>query len=110
MIAARKVVENPLWESEIDSADYDDAVTLLSDFKGIKHRVAEWILLFAFKRYEAFPVDAHIRNIFADYYLKSSYLGTSKDEKYDEAIREIATRNFGEFRGYALEYIFSLQE
>ena len=110
MLAAKKIVDNPLWENEIYSAEYNDAVSILSGFKGIKHRVAEWILLFAFKRYEAFPVDAHIRKVFADNYLEGQYFGTFRDEKSDEAIKEIAERNFGEYKGYALEYLFSSRD
>lgn len=110
MLAAKKINENPLWENEISSAVYENAISILSDFKGIKHRVAEWILLFAFKRYEAFPVDAHIRRIFAENYLEGSYSGTIKNEKIDEAIRDIARQNFGEYRGYALEYLFNSRE
>lgn len=110
LMASKKVVENPLWENEIYSADYETAVGILTDFKGIKHRVAEWILLFAFKKYEAFPVDAHIRKIFATNYLKNINLGTPKDDKFDDAIKEVARRNFGEYRGYALEYIFCSQD
>ncbi|MBP2132883.1 N-glycosylase/DNA lyase [Methanomicrobium sp. W14] len=107
MIAANKVLENPLWENEVNNADYDAAVSILSGFKGIKHRVAEWILLFAFKRYEAFPVDAHIRKIFEENYLKGHYFGTDTDDKFDEAVKDAASRKFGDYRGYALEYLFN---
>ncbi|MDD4299027.1 MAG: DNA glycosylase [Methanomicrobium sp.] len=110
MLAAKRVTENPGWEEKISSADYDDAVLMLKEFKGIKHRVAEWILLFAFKRYDAFPVDAHIRELFAENYLKGHYFGKSGDEKSDDAIRESGKKIFGKFSGYALEYLFCSRE
>ncbi len=106
MIAAERVTENPDWEDKLSGLPYDEAVNLLKSFKGVKNRVAEWILLLSQRRYEAFPVDAHIRDIFSKIYLKGTYFGAA-DDKIDNLIREIAEKNFGKYRGYALEYFFN---
>ncbi|MBO7388490.1 MAG: hypothetical protein J6T90_02870 [Methanomicrobium sp.] len=109
MLASERILENPGWEDELSKLPYDDAVNRLKEFKGVKHRVAEWILLLSQKRYEAFPVDAHIRDIFLKIYLKGTYFGVS-DEKIDNLIRETAEKNFENYRGYALEYFFNARD
>ena len=109
MLAAKRVGENPDWEEELAELSYDDAVNMLKGFKGVKHRVAEWILLLSQRRYDAFPVDAHIRDIFTKIYLKGTYFGVN-DEKIDNLICEIASKNFENYRGYALEYLFNTRD
>ncbi|WOF15741.1 hypothetical protein F1737_03060 [Methanoplanus sp. FWC-SCC4] len=109
LFAAEKVGDNPDWEEKIKKMSYQNAVFYLTSFKGIKYRVAEWILLFSFQKYEAFPVDAHIREIFIKNYLKGHYFGKLNDEKVDDAIRDIARVNFGQYAGYALEYLFNYE-
>ena len=85
----------------------EDATSLLTEFKGIKPLVAEWILLFAFGRYELFPVDSHIRDIVRRLYLPHVHFGRVSFEKGDKFIQEYASEHFGEYSGYVLEYLFA---
>jgi len=105
--AATKVVDNPLWAQEVERMSIEDATSLLTEFKGIKPLVAEWILLFAFGRYELFPVDSHIRDIVRRLYLPHVHFGRVSFEKGDKFIQEYASEHFGEYSGYVLEYLFA---
>ena len=77
---------------------------------GIGPKAADCILLFAFQKYESFPVDVWIRRIMQQQYLP--YLSTEKaltHKEYD-AIRHFAWEHFGEYCGYAQEYLFAGRE
>ncbi|WP_067050658.1 DNA-3-methyladenine glycosylase family protein [Methanofollis ethanolicus] len=106
-LAAKKVVDNPLWAQEVAHMDVEDARSLLTEFKGVKPLVAEWILLFAFGRYELFPVDSHIRDIIRRLYLSHVHFGRAPYAKMDKFIQEYASNHFGEYSGYVLEYLFA---
>jgi len=106
-LGAKKVVDDPLWVQEVARMSTEGAISFLTEFKGIKPLVAEWILLFAFGRYELFPVDAHIRDIIRKLYLSHVHFGRVPFEKIDKFIREYASEHFDEYSGYVLEYLFA---
>ncbi|WP_214084093.1 DNA-3-methyladenine glycosylase [Methanoculleus sp.] len=106
-LAAKKVVDNPLWAREVAHMGVEDAKSLLTEFKGIKSLVAEWILLFAFGRYELFPVDSHVRDIIRKRYLSHVHFGRVPLDKVDRFIRGYASKHFGDCSGYVLEYLFA---
>jgi N-glycosylase/DNA lyase len=106
-LAAKRVVDNPFWVQEVAGMSMDDAKSFLAEFKGIKPLVAEWILLFAFGRYELFPVDAHIRDSMRQKYLSHIHFGRVPCGKIDKFIREYASEHFGVYSGYVLEYLFA---
>lgn len=106
-LAARKVVENPLWAQDVEHMSVEDAKSFLTGFKGVNPLVAEWILLFAFGRYELFPVDTHIRDILRKLYLPHVRFGRAPHVKVDKFIQEYASKHFGEYSGYVLEYLFA---
>lgn len=80
---------------------YNSAYRLLIDsFFGIGPKVADCILLFALDKLEAFPLDTWTRKIMQKLYFNG-------DEKIkDEKIKEFCAEYFGEFAGYAQEYLF----
>jgi N-glycosylase/DNA lyase len=66
---------------------------------GVAEKVADCILLYAFNRLEAFPVDTWIRKAMIRFYFKGR--GTT-----DAAIREFAAAHFGKYAGYAQQYLY----
>jgi N-glycosylase/DNA lyase len=95
------------WEEMIRRLPYPEARRELMKLHGIGPKAADCILLFAFQKFEAFPVDVWIRRIMQHYYLPE--LGTSSPltgREYD-AIRRFAQEHFGEYCGYAQEYLYA---
>jgi N-glycosylase/DNA lyase len=86
---------------DLKNLPYNSAYRLLIDsFFGIGPKVADCILLFALDKLEAFPLDTWTRKIIQKLYFND-------DEKIkDEKIKEFCAEYFGEFAGYAQEYLF----
>lgn len=104
-------VTNPTcWEQEIRRLSYGDARKELMKLHGIGPKAADCILLFAFQKYEAFPVDVWIRRIVQEHYLPDLPLeGALSGRDYDR-IRAFARDRFGEYCGWAQEYLYAGRE
>ncbi len=81
---------------------YEEAKEYLLSYPGIGEKVADCILLFAFNKYEAFPVDIRIRKIMQELYFKGRATPVKK-------MREFAREHFGGFCGYAQQYLYHYQ-
>jgi N-glycosylase/DNA lyase len=107
---ACKIADLKNWEDSITALPYEDARRQLMKLSGVGPKAADCILLFAFQKYEAFPVDVWIRRIMHHNYIKD--LNTSSAltaGEYDE-IRRFAKSHFGEYCGYAQEYLYAVRE
>lgn len=74
--------------------DYGEAQTWLMQFYGVGEKVADCILLFAYGKDEAFPIDTWVKKVLSDLY------GVQKG--YGEFIK----RYFTDFPGIAQQYLF----
>jgi len=107
---ACKIADLKSWEDSITSLPYEDARRQLMKLSGVGPKAADCILLFAFQKYEAFPVDVWIRRIMHQNYLKNLTVSTALTAgEYDE-IRRFAKKHFGEYCGYAQEYLYAARE
>ena len=70
----------------------------LKTYAGIGDKVANCILLFSMRHFDTFPVDIWVRRVMQTLYV-------SKDTK-DADIRKFAENKFGEFSGFAQQYLF----
>jgi len=102
---ARHVLEFPELIPSIYKLPYEKAKTRLMEMKGIGPKAADCILLFAFNKYESFPVDVWIRRIMNRYYLASDLSGPLSLNEYKKT-GDFARDYFGSFAGYAQEYLF----
>ncbi|MFH1710096.1 MAG: DNA glycosylase [bacterium] len=68
---------------------YQKAKEELLKIKGVGNKIADCVLLFAFNKYEAFPVDVWIERVMKKYY-------KGKDGSY-----------FGKYAGYAQEFLYA---
>ena len=64
-----KITEMNRWEDTIAALPFEEARRELMKLKGVGPKAADCILLFAFQKYEAFPVDVWIRRIMQQNYL-----------------------------------------
>lgn len=77
---------------------YDDAKKYLCRLMGVGPKVADCILLFAYNKFEAFPVDTWVKKI-----LKELYDFQPKNNR--EAV-DFAQKKFGNKAGIAQQYLF----
>jgi N-glycosylase/DNA lyase len=95
------------WEETIASLSFEAARRQLMKLSGVGPKAADCILLFAFQKYESFPVDVWIRRIMQQNYIKTLKTdATLTDREYD-IIRRFAREHFGTFCGYAQEYLYA---
>lgn len=101
---AAMISADPGWEERIATLPYNEARKELLRFPGIGKKVADCILLFAFHRFEAVPVDVWIDRI-----MRTHYLEEGERYSYDK-IADTARQIFGPNAGYAQEYLFAARE
>ena len=77
---------------------------------GVGPKAADCILLFAFQKYEAFPVDVWIRRIMQQQYLPELSTGSPLTVREYDTIRHFAREHFGEYCGYAQEYLYGARK
>jgi N-glycosylase/DNA lyase len=103
---AARIVEDPGLLGRIGVLPHDKAREVLLSFPGVGPKAADCILLFGFQRYEAFPVDVWIRRIMHRHFLAPPPKVKTPSEKDDRRIRAFGREYFGEWAGYAQEYLF----
>jgi len=104
------VTDKKRWEETIHRLPYDDARKELMKLKGVGPKAADCILLFAFQKYEAFPVDVWIRRIMREHYLPELPGDAPLTIREYDTIRRFARYHFGEYCGYAQEYLYAARE
>lgn len=87
--AAKKVLDGEIDLKSVYGMDTKSALEYLMKIKGVGLKVASCTALFAFKKYDAFPVDVWVKRILEKYY------NGEKDADY-----------FGEYGGVAQQYLF----
>lgn len=103
-------VDDPGWAERTAELPYEEAREELLRFPGVGPKAADCILLFAFQKYEAFPVDVWIRRI-----MRRSYLPHLREEgamtaKEYREIRDFAWGHFGRYAGWAQEYLYCVRD
>ena len=104
---ARAITDDQGWEEKLRCLPYDAARKELMKLRGVGPKAADCILLFAFEKYEAFPVDVWIRRIIKQYYLPDLTIGAPLTWREYETIRSFARSHFGAYCGYAQEYLYA---
>jgi N-glycosylase/DNA lyase len=83
--------------SVLSDADLRDKLCALP---GVGAKVANCVMLFAYERLRAFPIDVWIERV-----LKQQYFPRKKGVT-ERRLREFSERYFGEHGGYAQQYLF----
>jgi N-glycosylase/DNA lyase len=104
------VTDEKAWENMIRRLPYEEARRELLKLHGVGPKAADCILLFAFQKYEAFPVDVWIRRIVQQQYLPGLSTGPPLTPREYDRIRTFAREHFGEYCGYAQEYLYAGRE
>jgi len=109
-ISAGQAASNPDWADTVASLPYNEAQKELMKFSGIGPKAADCVLLFAFQKFESFPVDVWIRRIMREQYLPGLPVDAPLTKKEYDAIRAFADSHFGKYCGIAQEYLFAARE
>jgi N-glycosylase/DNA lyase len=104
------VTEEKAWEETIRRLPYEKSRRELMKLHGVGPKAADCILLFAFQKYEAFPVDVWIRRIVQQHYLPDLSLEAPLTNREYDTIRRFAREHFGQYCGYAQEYLYAARE
>ena len=93
---------------------YQQAKKELLSFSGVGLKVADCILLFSLGKLEAFPVDVWVKrtilNHYAEHFPSALIKRISSQESLSnseyEKLNEFGRNYFGEYAGYAQEYLY----
>lgn len=96
---ARQVSAGMFMLSEPAELPYHEARRLLLTLSGVGHKVADCVLLFAYGKGEAFPVDVWVKRAVERWYLNGRPATETR-------IREVAQARFGPLAGYAQQHLY----
>jgi len=71
----------------------------LLEIPGVGPKVADCIMLFSLKKYEAFPVDTWVKRVIAELYFENK-------EQSPKIIQNFAKKQYGDLAGVAQQYLF----
>ena len=93
----KSIVDKELDINKIYDMNSNDALNYLINFKGIGMKVASCILLFAYQKYDVYPVDTWVKK----------YMETEYGIIGENNIRKYAKDTYGEYSGLAIQYMFN---
>ncbi|MDQ1280487.1 MAG: N-glycosylase/DNA lyase [Thermoproteota archaeon] len=109
---AAKMIEDCDFDFEaLKKLSYGEAKKQLLCFPGVGHKVADCILLFSLEKLEAFPIDVWVKRIVSNYYYGNfPEFELIRDKELTprlyNRISAFGREYFGEYAGYAQEYLF----
>lgn len=101
--AAREVADGTFDLDEIARLEDDDlACRALCGLHGVGDKIAHCVLLFAYGRLGAFPIDVWVERVLVQLYAK----GPQKKRWRREEMLAFARGHFGPYAGYAQQFLF----
>ena len=97
--AVQKLSKGELSDKKLCGLSEEDTRKALLTVKGVGEKVANCVMLFSLGFREAFPIDVWIKRIMETLYFDGN--DTPKDK-----IQEFARELYGEYGGYAQQYLF----
>lgn len=92
-----KLNNNEIDLEEFYNMDTKSALDKLMENVGIGPKVASCILLFAYQKYDVFPIDTWVKKV-----MKNDY-----EIEGEKNIRDFATKTYGKYSGIAIQYLFN---
>lgn len=99
-VAARQIAASEVSLEKVGKLPTDEAREELLKIRGVGEKVANCILLFAYGRAEAFPIDVWVERV-----LRRLYFHDNPRIKH-EKLRTFAASHFGPYGGYAQQFLF----
>jgi N-glycosylase/DNA lyase len=98
--AAQLVAGGHLNLNALLDLPYEDAKAALMECKGIGPKIADCIAVFSLDKLEAFPIDVWVRRALGEWYFPG------QKPPPDRVLLEWAQDYFGQYCGYAQQYLF----
>ena len=117
VLETSRIVRNKELDLEtLREMDYEKAKRKLLALPGVGQKVADCVLLFSLDKLETFPVDIWVKRALLNYYsncfeeslVRKISRRTSLTSSEYEKISSFGRTYFGEYAGYAQEYLFAL--
>ena len=99
-VAARQIASSEISLLRLATLPTPEAREELERLRGVGEKVANCVLLFAYGRAEAFPIDVWVERVLRQLYFKGS------QRVQHEKLRAFAQSHFGPYRGYAQQFLF----
>lgn len=100
--ALSKVLSGEISEEKARSLNSEEVIKYLCQIKGVGEKVANCVALFSLEKRDSFPIDVWIKRI-----MEKVYFDGETDKKI---IAEFARGQFGEYGGYAQQYLFAYRK
>jgi N-glycosylase/DNA lyase len=114
---SKRISKNDSFFDELKHLSYSLAKKQLIELPGIGPKVADCILLFSLGKTEAFPIDIWVKRVIINHYSdyfppqfisKISRSRSISNSEYNK-LNEFGRNYFGEYAGYAQEYLFHFE-
>jgi N-glycosylase/DNA lyase len=99
-VAARQVMQGEVSLEKIETMPTEEARETLLRLQGVGEKVANCILLFAYGRLEAFPIDVWVERVLRQLYFKGS------NRVKVARLADFSRTHFGPNGGYAQQFLF----
>ena len=99
-LASVAVLEGRLDLDALIEMPYLEAKAVLMERRGIGSKIADCIAVFSLEKLEAFPIDVWVRRALAEWYFPG------QKAPPDRVMLEWAMEHFGQYGGYAQQYLF----
>lgn len=97
--AIQKVKSGKVDLEALFEINAEEAREKLMLIKGVGPKVADCVLLFSLKKKEVFPTDVWVKRVMSYFYFNN-------EETDINAIHKYASKNWGEYAGFAQQYLF----
>lgn len=96
--SSKMAIESDITRSKLSEMDTCKAKQHLMQLSGVGSKIADCVLLFSGIKYDVFPTDVWVKRVMEALYLKR--------ETGLNQINEFGTNYFGEYSGFAQQYLF----
>jgi len=97
--ATNKVLSGEIAPDDFENLPTDEVRRRLMSIAGVGPKVSDCVLLFACARFEVFPTDVWVKRIMSHFYFDGV------ETKIDD-IHALAKKRFGQYAGFAQQYLF----
>jgi N-glycosylase/DNA lyase len=90
---------------ELRCLPYADAKAALTSLPGVGAKIADCVCLFSLGKHGAVPLDVHMTRVAKQLFSQARTMKTLTPKAYDE-IADLFRQRFGEYSGWAQQYLF----
>ena len=108
--AAKMVTSKKINFEYLKNSDYSETKRNLRLIPGVGNKVADCIMLFSLNKLDAFPLDTWMIKILEKYYSNEFHIETKTiTEKQYEILHKKIVDYFGQYCGYAQQFLFKME-